>query len=91
MTEIIIQNEVLNLISNFKLSLSEVNRKLWLIEDDIRAKESLNLFDNEFIELARSVYKYNDTRAKIKQSINLVLQSELIEEKSYLNFNIKNI
>ena len=56
------------------------------IEDKIRQKEFLNQFDQEFIELARSVYKVNDERAKVKQLININLNSELREEKSYFDF-----
>ena len=42
-------------------------------------------FDQDFIDLARSVYKENDKRAFIKKNINLLYGSELVEEKSYKN------
>ena len=64
-------------------SLENVNAELWDIEDNIRVKESKKEFDQEFIELARSVYITNDKRAKIKRDINLKVGSDLIEEKSY--------
>lgn len=54
-----------------------------MIEDAIRLKESQKQFDEEFIELARSVYKTNDHRAKIKRQANETLGSDLVEEKSY--------
>lgn len=60
-----------------------VNQTLWNIEDEIREKERLKEFDEKFIELARSVYVTNDRRAEIKKQINLITNSELIEEKSY--------
>jgi hypothetical protein len=63
--------------------LKAVNETLWKIEDDIRSKEAAGQFDEEFITLARSVYKRNDERGALKRQINLVLQSELIEEKNY--------
>jgi len=63
--------------------LLEVNKKLWDVEDKIRAKESLKEFDETFINLARSVYILNDERAKIKKEINELTRSELVEEKSY--------
>jgi len=63
--------------------LSEVNSKLWDIEDWIRGCEKEKRFDKEFIELARSVYKLNDKRSEIKRHINLLTKSQLIEEKSY--------
>lgn len=67
-------------------ALKAINEKLWVIEDDIRDKERKQLFDQGFIELARSVYFENDTRAKIKKDINLKLGSDLIEEKSYADY-----
>ena len=73
-------------IQTLKNQLKEVNLKLWDVEDRIREKELVSEFDKVFIELARSVYRLNDVRAKTKQSINLILQSELVEEKSYKDF-----
>jgi hypothetical protein len=64
-------------------ALQAVNERLWDIEDRIREKESAQRFDQEFIELARSVYLSNDERAAIKRKINLRLGSRLVEEKSY--------
>ena len=70
-----------------KRDLTDINLKLWAVEDEIREKDFKSQFDEEFIELAKSVYRLNDVRAQIKKFINLTLQSELIEEKSYKNFN----
>ena len=64
-------------------SLENINAELWDIEDKIRVKESKKEFDQEFIELARSVYITNDKRAKVKKDINLKVRSNLVEEKSY--------
>ena len=64
-------------------ALKEVNEALWVIEDDIREKESQKSFDDRFVELARSVYIENDKRSRIKREINLKLGSDFIEEKSY--------
>lgn len=68
------------------LALKEVNLKLWEIEDRIRIKESMKAFDDEFVELARSVYFINDERAEIKKRINLATGSELVEEKEYVDY-----
>ena len=68
------------------LKLKEVNIRIWTIEDAIRLKESKKEFDNEFIELARSVYRENDDRALIKRAINKKYNSDLIEEKSYNSY-----
>ena len=66
--------------------LKTVNLKLWHIEDDIRIKEAKQEFDDEFIKLARSVYFENDERAAIKKEINLNFNSDLVEEKEYVNY-----
>ena len=63
--------------------LSKINGELWKIEDDIRECEKNKLFDQTFIDLARSVYFTNDQRAKIKNDINKNFGSELVEVKSY--------
>ena len=75
----------LNFVIEEKLidNLREVNKKLWEIEDLIRLKEKENNFDDEFIKLARAVYKNNDERSKIKRNINIIYKSDIIEEKSY--------
>ena len=63
--------------------LKQVNQKLWDIEDKIRDKERNRSFDDEFIQLARSVYIINDERSRIKRKINDVFGSKFVEEKSY--------
>jgi hypothetical protein len=67
--------------------LRSVNESLWDVEDRIREKEAADEFDDVFIELARSVYRLNDQRAKIKRDINIVMKSDLVEEKSYKDWN----
>ncbi|UPG93115.1 DUF6165 family protein [Luteibacter aegosomatissinici] len=69
--------------------LLAVNQRLWKIEDDIRIKEKAQEFDNDFIQLARSVYFENDERAAVKREINLKLGSTLVEEKSYQDYGAK--
>ena len=69
--------------------LKEINTKLWNIEDNIRIEESLSAFGDKFIELARSVYFINDDRAAVKKEINLKFNSELIEEKEYVEYKKK--
>jgi len=73
-------------MDTLKNQLKEVNQKIWNIEDAIRLKEASKSFDDAFIQIARSVYFQNDKRAAIKKEINLLLGSELIEEKSYQNY-----
>jgi len=69
-----------------KRDLAAVNKTLWDIEDQIRAKEAKGEFDARFVELARSVYINNDKRANLKREINKLLKSDLIEEKQYTSY-----
>ena len=68
------------------LELLLINNELWVIEDDIRDKERVKEFDDDFVSLARSVYYTNDVRAKIKKEINLKYSSGFVEEKSYQSY-----
>ena len=82
----ILQDKNLEINIDLIKNLKKVNKKLWEIEDNIRIKESNQEFDEEFIELARSVYKENDKRSSIKKEINQKYNSDLVEEKSYKNY-----
>jgi hypothetical protein len=68
------------------LDLEVVNKELWSIEDDIRECERQKDFGDKFIQLARSVYIKNDRRAEIKKEINLLTNSDIVEEKSYESY-----
>ncbi|MGE5537859.1 MAG: DUF6165 family protein [Gemmatimonas sp.] len=70
-------------LSDLRRALKVINESLWDIEDRIREHEASQLFDDEFIALARAVYRTNDERGRIKREINLLLSSELVEEKQY--------
>lgn len=63
--------------------LTAVNETLWTVEDAIRAEDAAGRFGPEFVRLARAVYAENDRRAAIKRTLNDLLGSELVEEKSY--------
>ena len=73
------QSKITSLIKELK----EVNLKLWDIEDGKRASEKNKDFGENFIKLARNVYKFNDDRARIKLDINNNLGSNIKEVKSY--------
>lgn len=73
------------LIEDFLSELEAINGELWVIEDDIRACEARGDFGEEFIRLARAVYRTNDVRARIKKRANEATGSELTEEKSYVD------
>lgn len=70
-------------INLLKEDLLQVNLKLWGIEDAIRLMEKNSLFNDEFIQLARSVYKVNDKRFTLKSKINKLYDSNIKEVKSY--------
>jgi hypothetical protein len=69
--------------ASYVSQLLQVNRKLWKIEDDLRILEKLQIFNSQFIELARSVYTTNDERALIKKEINKKYKSQYQEVKTY--------
>ena len=66
-----------------KKDLVDINRQLWEVEDDLREFEKLGKFDDEFVQKARSVYKLNDERSRLKKNINIEEGSRVIEEKSH--------
>ena len=66
-----------------KDELKRVNNTIWDLEDGIRKCEADGNFGDEFINLARNIYKFNDERARIKKVINLEEGSNIVEEKSY--------
>ena len=70
-------------VSDLASRLKVLNESLWEIEECIRAHERAANFDDKFIGLARAVYHQNDERGAIKRELNLMLGSDLVEEKSY--------
>ena len=80
-----------NFSNNKKLKIYEskllkINNILWDIEDKIRFLEAKKEFKKEFITLARSVYINNDKRADLKKKINILVGSDIVEEKSYKSY-----
>jgi len=69
-------------LSELRTRLKSVNERLWTIEDEIRAHEAREAFDAHFIELARSVYRNNDERNRLKRAVDELLGSES-EPKAY--------
>jgi len=70
--------------------LLQVNKEIWEIEDNIRLCEQKQDFGPKFIQYARGVYHKNDHRAKIKKSLNILLESGIVEEKSYADYSQNN-
>jgi hypothetical protein len=73
-------------LTPLRAELKRINETLWQIEDDIRAKEAQRIFDSDFIALARAVYHNNDRRGVLKQQINALLKSDIVEEKQYSQY-----
>ena len=78
--------EMSDKIKDLYRSVSNVNIKLWDIEDKIRICEQNKDFGKNFIELARGVYFNNDKRAKLKNEINRILKSNIKEIKQYVDY-----
>ena len=78
-----IKDTITSYTEKYMNQLREVNQKLWKIEDRLRVLEKEQRFDDEFVELARSVYKTNDKRAEIKGKINEETNSTYKEIKIY--------
>ena len=79
-SEIDLENELVDRLYN-------CNQKLWDIEDKIRLKEKSKEFDDEFVQIARSVYFSNDDRFQIKRKLNTKYGSQIVEEKSYQEYS----
>lgn len=65
--------------------LLEINRRLWDLEDAVRSCELAREFGAEFIDRARSIYRVNNLRASLKQTLNERLGSALCDFKFHPN------
>ena len=73
-------------ILNLYRQLIDVNLRLWEVEDELRTIETTKNFDSHFIELARKVYYINDDRFSLKNKINELTNSEVREQKDYVEY-----
>lgn len=74
-------------LARLRRDLRRVNESLWTIEDEIRDCERRRDFGARFVKLAREVYHMNDERFALKQSVNALTGSAIVEEKSYLPYD----
>lgn len=86
-----LRSTITQYILDCEIELKKVNEILWKIENKIRQKEKNKEFDEEFIELARSVYINNDKRSEIKKQINERTNSEYREVKFYEKYAIMSL
>ncbi len=70
-------------LDELKSQLKVINQRMWDIQDRLRDKEAAQTFDDDFIQLARGVYGTNGERVKVKNEINRIAGSHLVEEKQY--------
>ncbi len=68
-------------LEQLKLELFHSNGKQWDVENGKRSKEKEKDFGPEFIELARNIYFMNDHRCTLKQKINELTGSLIVEVK----------
>jgi len=66
--------------------IKTVNLALWEIEDDLRALERAQDFGPRFVALARSVYRTNDERARLKNAISAAAGSAMVEVKEHPDY-----
>lgn len=74
---------MLSELYNLYERLCSVNKIIWDMQNNIREHEREQLFDDEFIQLARQLYINDDLRSSIKKQINIKIGSSIIEEKSF--------
>jgi len=70
-------------LAGLEAELAEVNSRLWLLEDALRACEARGDFGADFIRHARAVCRSNDRRAAIKAAIDSVLGCAARDGKVY--------
>ena len=68
---------------SFFNQLYEINKTLWDLEDNIRLKSHKEEFDSEYITTAENIHINNDKRNSIKNNLNEVYKSNMLELKFY--------
>lgn len=72
--------------------LYKINLEFWEYHDWQRERWRLladtNLIDIELFKRNRSEHMLNDDRARVKKQINILTQSEIVEEKQFIAYNI---
>ena len=76
----------INSLDELVSQLQQINEDLWDIENQKRECEAKKDFSEIFIKLSRDVHFKNDIRAQIKKEINLLSNSQIVEEKEYSRY-----
>jgi ribosome-interacting GTPase 1 len=75
---------VKDVIADKEHALLKVNQRLWWYEEDIRAFDRTQWSNTiAYMQVAKGIHITNDERSRIKKEINIMCNSELVEEKSY--------
>lgn len=70
-------------LADLSAELTVVNGQLWDLEIAIRVADSAERHGEHFVALARSIWRLNERRAELKARINVLLECEIVEVKSY--------
>lgn len=73
-------------LNDLVFKLQQINEDLWDIENFKRECEAKKDFGESFIKLSRDVHFKNDKRAILKKEINLLSNSQIVEEKEYSKY-----
>ncbi len=74
-------------IPELTAQLKALNKVIWDNEDRLRDLEREKRYEADFVACARTAYRTNDQRCAVKRTLNELLQSELMEEKSYAKYD----
>ncbi len=75
--------ESITKLEALEAQLKVSNEEIWDMGDKIREFGDAKDFGLEFAEVALGIHLANDKRAALKKEINLLMNSPIIEEKSY--------
>ena len=73
-------------LNDLVFKLQQINEDLWDIENFKRECEAKKDLGESFIKLSRDVHFKNDKRAILKKEINLLSNSQIVEEKEYSKY-----
>jgi hypothetical protein len=81
-----IDPSLLTEVSALEEKLKAVNEVIWDQSEKIRTYLESRDYNDEFVAISADIHTQNDRRAAVKKEINLLLNSTIIEEKSYKNW-----